>query len=128
MRRVVFGTLAALAVAAPAQAAPSLVSATADGVPVAVSVDEHLGVGTASFQVPPGTGLNAAAVYEIVIDTGAWQAREARVTGRGVSVAISGHAGHDPPATGRRRRGTRRSRRAPSPAPAAMQPPARPKT
>ena len=90
MRRVVFGTLAALALAAPAQAAPSLVSATADGVPVAVSVDEHLGVGTASFQVPPGTGLNAAAVYEIVVDTGAWQAREARVTGRGVSVAISG--------------------------------------
>lgn len=40
--------------------------------------------------MPPGTGLNAAAVYEIVIDTGAWQAREARVTGRGVSVAISG--------------------------------------
>ena len=90
MRRVVFGTLAALAVAVPAQAAPSLVSATADGVPVAVVVDEHLGEGTASFQVPPGTGLNAAAVYEIVIDTGPWQAREARVTGRGVSVAISG--------------------------------------
>ena len=90
MRRVVFGTLAALALAAPAQAAPSLVSATADGVPVAVSVDEHLGVGTASFQVPPGTGLNATAVYEIVVDTGAWQAREARVTGRGVSVAING--------------------------------------
>ena len=37
MRRVVFGILAALAVAAPAQAAPSLVSATADGVPVAVA-------------------------------------------------------------------------------------------
>ncbi len=90
MRRVLSGTLAALAVAVPAQAAPSLVSATADGVPVAVTVDEHLGAGTASFQVPPGAGLNAASVYEIVVDTGSWQAREARVTGRGVSVAISG--------------------------------------
>ncbi len=29
-------------------------------------------------------------MYEIVIDTGTWQAREARVTGRGVSVSISG--------------------------------------
>jgi hypothetical protein len=91
MRRVLFGTLAALVLAVPAQAAPSLVSATADGVPVAVVVDEHLGAGTASFQVPPGTGLNAAAVYEIVIDTGSWGAREARVTGRGVSVAVSGN-------------------------------------
>src|SRR3954468_985276 len=90
MRRALFGVLAVLAVAAPAQAAPSLVSATADGIPVAVTVDEHLGDGTASFQVPPGAGLNAAAVYEIVIDTGSWQARAARVTGRGVSVAIAG--------------------------------------
>ncbi len=90
MRRLLFGFLSALAVAAPAHAAPSLISATADGVPVAVGVDEHLGDGTASFQVPPGTGLNAAAVYEIVIDTGAWQARSARVTGRGVSVVAAG--------------------------------------
>ena len=90
MRRVLFGFLAALAVAAPTQAAPSLVSATADGVPVAASVDQHLGDGTASFQVPPGAGLNPVSVYQLVIDTGSWQARAALVTGRGVSVQIAG--------------------------------------
>ncbi|MDX6378695.1 MAG: hypothetical protein QOE98_2998 [Gaiellaceae bacterium] len=91
MPRLLLGILATLAVAAPAHAAPSLVSATANGAPVAVSVDEHLGAGTASFQVAPGAGLDATAVYEIVIDTGTWQAREARVTGRGVNVAIAGN-------------------------------------
>ncbi len=85
--------LVLLAVPATAGAAPTLVSATRNGValaPGAVAVDGSLGPGTARFQVAETTALSPADVYVIVVGTEDWTTREARLTGQGVALTVAG--------------------------------------
>jgi hypothetical protein len=90
------GTAAALALLsapATAAAAPTLISATRNGValpPGAVTVDGSLGAGTARFRVAETSALSPADVYVIVLGTEDWTAREARLTGQGVAVTAAG--------------------------------------